>query len=342
MNDQLNISTYTPLAEPTAISEQLWPEGTVPIVSTATLTYNHELYIRECLDGILMQKTTFPVLITIFEDCSTDSTASIIKEYEKKYPQLFFVSYQPENTWMKTIRKEALKPYLDARKLAKYTAFCEGDDYWTDPLKLQKQVSFLEANPDYSLVFHNAEVHNTLKSEKKLFIKNYDSSEYTAFDIFATWLIPTASMVFRNVLSPKRPEFMVKATHGDLALQVYLNDFGKFHAINEVMSVYRINQSSVTINSFSGLKHNMAHVHQLKLMNTFFKKKYDVPIKRRIFLYYLKNANQYKRESVLKPIYWIIRAFFINPSLIFYYKKRFKNSLKAVIYTSLVFLKLKK
>ena len=130
------------LKEPSPITEQIWPEGTTPMVSISCLTYNHENYIRDAIEGFLMQKTTFPVRIVIFEDCSTDNTASIIKEYEDKYPNLFSTFYQPVNTWGKEIRQEALKPFRKSLYSAKYIALCEGDDYWTDPLKLQKQVIF--------------------------------------------------------------------------------------------------------------------------------------------------------------------------------------------------------
>src|SRR5690554_6356607 len=103
-----------------------------------------------------MQKTTFPVRIVVFEDFSTDATREIVKEYEAKYPNLFVTVLTTHNTYGKPERSEALKPYFEARAVAKYIALCEGDDYWTDPLKLQKQVDFLEGNEEYSMCFHNA------------------------------------------------------------------------------------------------------------------------------------------------------------------------------------------
>lgn len=309
------------------------------MVSVVMITYAHENYIREAIEGVLMQECDFEVELIIANDCSPDKTDLIIKDIIQNHPRGNWIKYHPHE------KNLGMMPnFIFALQQAKgkYIALCDGDDYWIDALKLQKQVDFLDKNLDYSLVFHNALVHNTIRNEKRLFTKNYEFSEYDAFDIFKNWLIPTASMVFRNYNFINIPEFMQKATNGDLALQVYLNDFGKFYASNEVMSVYRLNPSSVTISSFSGIKHKMAQVNQLKLMNTFFKKKYNVEIKSRIFLYYLINANQYKRKSVLKQIFWIMRAIFINPQLMFYYNNQFKNSIKAVVYTSLYIIKLKK
>jgi hypothetical protein len=223
-----------------------------------------------------------------------------------------------------------------------YIALCEGDDYWTDPYKLQKQLAFLESNPQYVLSFHNAKVLNVINGKTGTFVEKYKFSEYEAKDLFHTWLIPTSSMVFKNIFNKSMPDFITKGTHGDLAIQVYLNEFGKFHASNEVMSVYRINESSVTINSFSSLEHNNAHIKQLKLMNLFFNKKYNVQIKRRIYLYYLRNANLYRSESIIKPLFWIFKAISLDPSITIHYRKQFINSIKILLYTARVFLKLKK
>ena len=101
--------TFTHLAEPIPITEHNWPEGTIPLVTTKTITYMHEKYIRECIEGILMQKTTFPVQVLIHDDASTDATADIMREYERKYPKLIQCFYQKENTYKKPNRRELMK-----------------------------------------------------------------------------------------------------------------------------------------------------------------------------------------------------------------------------------------
>ena len=114
-----------------------------PLVSICCLTYNHVPFIRKCLDGFLMQQTDFPIEILIHDDCSTDGTTEIIRQYEAKYPELIFPLYEEENQYSRGgAGKMDLYNYRRAR--GKYIAYCEGDDYWTDPLKLQKQVDFLE------------------------------------------------------------------------------------------------------------------------------------------------------------------------------------------------------
>lgn len=153
-----NDYSFRPLNEPTPISQQNWPVGTTPLLSTSTLTYNHGEYIRDCIEGILMQKTTFPVRVVIFDDFSLDETRSIIKEYETKYPNLIYVIYSSKNTYKKPERKKALEPRNKIRNVAKYIAICEGDDYWTDPLKLQKQVEALESHPEINICVHPSEI----------------------------------------------------------------------------------------------------------------------------------------------------------------------------------------
>ena len=119
-----------------------------PLVSICSITYNHAPYIRQCLDGFLMQKTNFKYEIIIHDDASTDGTAEIIKEYVEKYPELITPIFQTENQYSKGIRG-MFPRFCFPHAKGKYIAMCEGDDYWTDPLKLQKQVDFLEANPEY-------------------------------------------------------------------------------------------------------------------------------------------------------------------------------------------------
>lgn len=226
---------YIPLKEPIPISEQDWPVGTLPLVSTATLTYNHEPYIRECLDGILMQKTTFPVRICIFEDCSTDNTTNIIKEYKEKYPDLFFTFFQPENTWGMSFRKERQKPYLAAVYKAKYTALCEGDDYWTDPLKLQKQVEFLENNLNYVACGCSMEIERFGHLE----IKNppYLERHFTQIQLVDRNPFATLTTMFRNVDFTSYESYLPIV--GDIEFFMFLSQFGDFMKLPFKGAVYR-------------------------------------------------------------------------------------------------------
>lgn len=125
-----------------------------PLVSICCVSYNHARFIRKCLDGFLMQQTDFSIEILIHDDCSTDGTTEIIREYEAKYPELIFPLYEEENQYQQGKAAE-IDLYNYRRARGKYIAYCEGDDYWTDPLKLQKQVDFMEAHPEYSVCFHD-------------------------------------------------------------------------------------------------------------------------------------------------------------------------------------------
>ena len=123
------------------------------LVAIKCLVYNHEPYLRDCLEGFVMQQTNFPFVAIVHDDSSTDSSAAIIREYEAKYPNIIKPIYETENQYSK--RDGSLGRIMNAAvdaTGAKYVAMCEGDDYWTDPLKLQKQVDFLESHIDYGLV----------------------------------------------------------------------------------------------------------------------------------------------------------------------------------------------
>jgi len=116
-----------------------------------------EGYIKDALEGFLIQKTDFPFEILINDDASTDSTADIIREYEAQYPNLIKPIYQTENQYSQG--KKPNQEFNFPRAIGKYIALCEGDDYWTDPLKLQKQLDFLEENPEYGLVYTDVDFY---------------------------------------------------------------------------------------------------------------------------------------------------------------------------------------
>jgi glycosyltransferase involved in cell wall biosynthesis len=124
--------------------------STTPLVSIICVTYNHGKYISKALDGFIMQETSFPFEIIVHDDASKDNTAAIIKEYELKYPDLVVTIYQKENQFSKKV--DIGTEFIFPKARGKYIAFCEGDDCWTDPRKLQKQADFLEANSQYGLV----------------------------------------------------------------------------------------------------------------------------------------------------------------------------------------------
>lgn len=183
-----------------------------PLVSICCLTYNHAVFIRKCLDGFLMQKAPSCVPedakmsdwceILIHDDCSTDGTTEIIKEYEAKYPDLILPLYEEENQYGKGgAGKMDLYNYKRVR--GKYIAYCEGDDYWTEPLKLQKQIDFLESHPEYSCSFHRCKHINVSGGVEKdddcgfLFSNNATGVDVDQNLFFEHWVTQPLSMVCR-------------------------------------------------------------------------------------------------------------------------------------------------
>ena len=218
-----------------------------PLLSVSCITYNHAPYLRDCLEGILKQQTSFPIEILIHDDASTDGTTDIIREYQQKHPDLIFPVFQQENQYSKGVRAMMVRFNLP-RARGKYIALCEGDDFWTDPDKLGQQVAFLEGNPAFQLVFHNAVylrggVPSNDFKDKFPWLKNRDV--FSLKDILRyKWFIPTASMVFRNNM--KYPDWMLKLGGGDLALQYLCSTYGEIKYLDFYGSVYRMHAQSVS------------------------------------------------------------------------------------------------
>ncbi|MDP3921147.1 MAG: glycosyltransferase [Candidatus Omnitrophota bacterium] len=225
-----------------------WGECSTPLVSIICTSYNHSKFIEEALDSFLIQKTTFPFEIIVFDDASTDSTQEIIEGYVKKYPNLFVPLLQKENLWQdRGVSGTVTVAYPNAR--GRYMAMCDGDDYWTDPLKLQKQVDYLDKFSEVSLCFHNAEIVNEEGSFVGDFHPGPDSQFLDArYIISQGWRIATASMMFRSkYLKQNMPSWLKYAPSGDYALHLLLSHYGYLYGLKDKMSVYRNNPNGLHV-----------------------------------------------------------------------------------------------
>lgn len=224
---------------------------TEPImVSIQCITYNQEKYIRDALEGFVMQKTNFKFEAIVHDDASTDGTAAIIREYAEKYPDIIKPIYETENQYSK--HDGTLYRIMNEACKGKYVAFCEGDDYWTDSYKLQKQVDFLETNPEYSMVFHNAKV---FYEETKTFdesFSNVENRDYSGLEIFKKWTVPTASVLIRrDVIESDLYNTAISDRifiYGDILIFLSAAHYGKLRGISDVMSVYRRHIGGVSYN----------------------------------------------------------------------------------------------
>ena len=206
-------------------------------VSCHIITYNQKNLISQCIDGALMQQTNFPFELIIGDDNSTDGTREILIEYQKKYPELITLNLRTERG-NGIPGKENFMSTLEMCQ-GEYISLCDGDDYWTDPLKLQKQVDFLEANPDYVLCFHQIKILNSDGNIVEDFITTVPEEHETIEDCakFGNY-IHTPSVVYRNVLSEFPFEFKLSPI-GDYFMYMMLAEHGKIKYIKEEMAVYR-------------------------------------------------------------------------------------------------------
>ena len=215
-----------------------------PLVAIRCITYNHEPYIRDALEGFVMQKTNFPFVAIVHDDASTDGTAAIIREYAERYPDIIKPIYETENQYSK--RDGSLTRIMNAAcdaTGAKYIAMCEGDDYWIDPLKLQKQVDFLESHPDYGMVYSDFNIY--IQNKKKTILsvfKNYPRqfpnfySDVISF-IYKRGYVAPPSWLFRKDFI-EYP--MIGSMDGTFVMFVNFLAKTKVYVFEETMVTYRI------------------------------------------------------------------------------------------------------
>lgn len=222
-----------------------------PVVSIWCLVYNHEPFLRQCLDGFVMQQTNFRFEAVVHDDVSADGSADIIREYAARYPDIIKPIFEKNNQYSK--KDGSLERIMIAACTGKYIALCEGDDFWIDSHKLQRQVDFLEANPGYSMCFHNAIEHLEDGSNQDKLFSNVNNQDYTGEYIYEKWIIPTASVVLcRDVfISEYYANLMVNPNFcfGDILLFISAAKMGKLRGMDFVGSVYRRQQNGMVFNT---------------------------------------------------------------------------------------------
>lgn len=212
------------------------------MVSVCMITYNHEKYISQAIEGVLMQEAFFNIELIIADDCSTDKTLQICRYYQKKHPDIVRIINRKANLGV-------IPNFIDCLKAStgKYIALCEGDDYWIDPLKIQKQVLFLEANQEYSLIHSNGfrNRNNKLTPWNEWDILDGEVSK----SFYYGNIVRTCSALFRRNFLDEYLQLISECKSniiGDWPLFAYYSTKGDFGYLKERMCVYRYNPSSVT------------------------------------------------------------------------------------------------
>ncbi|MEA3499583.1 MAG: glycosyltransferase [Candidatus Marinimicrobia bacterium] len=259
-----------------------------PFVSVSMITYNHEQYISKAIEGVLIQKTNFKFELVIGEDCSTDSTREIVFDYANKYSDIIKVIVSKENVGM---QKNDLRTYKKCQ--GKYIAFCEGDDYWTDPHKLQKQVDFLESNSEYSMCSHEVKtIFEGGVEPRDPFVKPLRSASFEEI-IDRGLFIPSLSMVFRRSAIPELPDWYLKLWEGHHPLIYMATQSGKNYHFDDIMAVKRRNPGGITQD-----KKRIAYLKKYKTKNQifFFKKLNEWSKYKNKKIIYREIAKKYKHQ----------------------------------------------
>lgn len=210
------------------------------MVSVYCLAYNHEKYIKDCLEGFVKQKTNFKYEVIVHDDASTDNTANIIKEYAERYPDIIKPIWQEENQYSQGV--EIVDKFIGPLLKGKYVAICEGDDYWCDEHKLQRQVEILENHPEYIACVHQTKTANSSTGEVGLYSKLRKSGVIEIEKMLRDRgpVYHTSSLCYHKEALEEKPDFcyIVKGI-GDYPKEFALALQGDIYYLNKVMSVYR-------------------------------------------------------------------------------------------------------
>lgn len=253
-------------------------------VSIICTVYNHEKFLHKCLDGFVMQRTNFKFEALVNDDFSTDDSKRIIEEYKKMYPEIIRPVYQTENQFSKgiSISNDILFPQTKGD----YITVCEGDDYWSDPYKLQRQFDYMENNRDCSLCTHNTMVHDLSGKKRDKTINDWKTIHVmNEEDVFFGWNVHMSSYMFRKEYYNHQKELPM-VWCGDYARLLYAFSKGKVVCLPEIMSVYNINNSDGITWKVQDpklkAKRAQERIDFLMKYDDFTEKKYEKIVKQRI------------------------------------------------------------
>lgn len=267
-------------------------------VSVCIATYNQEKFIGQAIESALAQQVNFPMEILVGDDFSTDNTRAVVQTYIDRYPDLVKPVFHPRN-----LGQNGLFNAMETFKQAKgtYLASFDGDDYWTDPLKLQKQVDLLDANPDFVACYHNALITYEDGSPSHVLNPPNQPAVSTLDDLIGEdeiWFMATSSVLFRNVLHTY-PAWFMRSVSGDIPRYILLAKHGKIGYLPDVMSVYRKNQGGT---SFTDKYHDAGflrnRIDMYEGINQELDYRYDRKLKRNIARYYkmMLESEQYRNR----------------------------------------------
>lgn len=266
------------------------------MVSVLCLAYNHEEYIEDALKGFVSQKTDFPFEVIVHDDASTDGTVDIIRKYQRMYPDIVKPIFQTENQYSKGTG--ITDTFVAPNAAGKYFAVCEGDDYWTDEKKLQKQVDYMESHPETVACVHNTRVMYMNKECKTKVIYSGNDKELGLPDVIegGSQSFHTSSLMYKRELAFDKPRFLTETKGvGDYPMSIYLALSGDIHYIGDCMSVYR-----------SGVKGSWSE----RIPND--KEKWDIYQRQAINMLIMANEYSYGKYAELFEVMIAGREFWIN------------------------------
>ncbi|MCY7350558.1 MAG: glycosyltransferase [Cytophagaceae bacterium] len=285
----------------------------LPRVSVYCITYNHGPFIGQALDSFLAQQTTFDVEIVVGDDASGDNTQAVLLDYQRRFPEKIKLLLNQTN-------RGAIHNFMDTYHACRgeYVATCEGDDYWTDPHKLQKQVDFMDQHPDFSMCFHNAEVRFDDESEPGYLLNQNQKPVVTVDDLIGnaeTWFMATASLLLRKTFLPQLPAWIAESKSGDIPLNILLAQRGPIGYLDEVMSVYRKHgggQSFTDHRWEAGFLFNRINMYQHLNRETGYQYRERFRKTMAEFYWHLPDTIEY-RERIWHRLLYTLRAVRYNP-----------------------------